>query len=272
MRWGRRVKRQTLNLQPRGDAVATKSSNAFLDPDWVAKVTLPVKRVGDRWEFFYGGDVPVKDGTLGELTLSADWLTDERFKQWVMQERLIKVLDEGAELRVALSDVSANGQRIGEWPEPNLLRVPAGTTRFEPIWLGPIKPKEGRPPLSPDMERGGLWLKLKALKKCELLTSTVRLPEGCSVPAGISLKHAFTVLSERSERHRISHTGNVYARVFYKERNNRWYPFDDLRRGVQAEAERELLSSTWQEVERVLGWRPLAPSNERKRSKRQAAQ
>ncbi len=47
-------------------------SNSFFDPDWTAKVTLPVKRVGERWEFFYGGDIPVREGTLGELTLSAE--------------------------------------------------------------------------------------------------------------------------------------------------------------------------------------------------------
>ena len=47
-------------------------SGSYFDPDWAAKVTVPVKRVGERWEFFYGGDVPVKEGTLGELTLSAE--------------------------------------------------------------------------------------------------------------------------------------------------------------------------------------------------------
>ena len=43
----------------------------FFDPLWTSKVTVPVKRVGDLWEFFYGGDVPVKEGTLGELSVSA---------------------------------------------------------------------------------------------------------------------------------------------------------------------------------------------------------
>ena len=34
-------------------------SGSYFDPDWTAKVTVPVKRVGERWEFFYGGDMPV---------------------------------------------------------------------------------------------------------------------------------------------------------------------------------------------------------------------
>ena len=30
-------------------------SGSYFDPDWAAKVTVPVKRVGARWEFFFIG-------------------------------------------------------------------------------------------------------------------------------------------------------------------------------------------------------------------------
>ncbi len=56
------------------------SSNYF-DPDWTAKVTIPVKRVGERWEFFYGGDVPVKEGTLGMPTFSVERISDGRLEK-----------------------------------------------------------------------------------------------------------------------------------------------------------------------------------------------
>ena len=58
----------------------------YFDPDGTAKVTVPVKRVGERWEFFYGGDVPVREGTLGELTINANQITDDRFQKQVTQE------------------------------------------------------------------------------------------------------------------------------------------------------------------------------------------
>lgn len=235
----------------------------YFDPNWSSKVTVPVKRVGDRWEFFYGGDVPVRDGALGELTLSAEQITDQGFKQRVTQALTVPILEEGVELRIALSDRQYEGCRTGHWPEPSPVNIPPGTTRFEQVWLGPLKPKQPEPSLFSHKVPGGLWLKLKGLEKCELQSSTVILPDGCSVPAAISLNHAFTVLSERYETHRVSHTGNVYSRVFYKESNGLWYPLDDLRRGVQAEAERELLVATWQEVERLLGWRPVAPPAKR---------
>jgi hypothetical protein len=242
-------------------------SGSYFDPDWTAKVTVPVKRVGDRWEFFSGGDVPVREGTLGELTLSAEQITDESFRQRVMQELTVKILDEGTELLVALSDRDTNGRRAGAWPEPYPPSVPPGTTRFERIWLGPVKKKPDEQVLDAELERGGLWLKLKGLERCELQGSTVRMPTGFQPPVAISLNHAFTMLSQAYEKHRISNTGNVYSRVFYQDRDKRWYPLDDLRTGVQAEGERKLLNELWAQVEQTLGWRPAPPVSNRKRKR-----
>ena len=235
------------------------SSNYF-DPDWTAKVTVPVKRVGERWEFFYGGDVPVREGTLGELTLSANQISDERFRQRVSQELVVKILEESAPLPVALSDRSRGEAHISTWPDIDQLSVPAGTTRVERITLGPCKPKSVQPELDGVRETGGLWLKLKGLERSELAGSTVIMPQGFDPAAASSLNHALTLLSQVYETHRISNTGNVYTRVFYQEKNDRWYPLNDLRTGVQAEGERLLLSNLWCQVEQSLGWRPVPVS------------
>ena len=240
------------------------SSNDFA-PDWTAKVTVPVRRVGERWEFFYGGDVPVSEGTLGELTLSADQITDESFRKRVMQELSVKILDEGTELLVALSDRETNGGRAGFWPNPHPLNVPPGTTRFERVWLGSMKQKPGAPPLVAEAGRGGLWLKLKGLERCELQGSTVQMPVGFEPKMAISLNHAFTMLSQAYEKHRISNTGNVYSRFFYQDLNKHWYPLDDLRTGVQAEGERQLLGDIWAQVEQTLGWRPAPVTRKRRK-------
>ncbi len=235
------------------------SSNYF-DPDWTAKVTVPVKRVGERWEFFYGGDVPVREGTLGELTLCANQISDERFRQRVSQEFVVKILQEGAPLLFALSDRSRGGARIGTWPDIDQSSVPAGTTRFERVTLGPCKPKSVQPELDGIRETGGLWLKLKGLERSELTGSTVIMPQGFEPAVATSLNHALTLLSQVHETHRISNTGNVYTRVFYQEKNNRWYSLNDLRTGVQAEGERLLLGDLWNQVEQSLGWRPVPVS------------
>ena len=123
----------------------------YFDPDGTAKVTVPVKRVGERWEFFYGGDVPVREGTLGELTINANQITDDRFQKQVTQETVVKILDEGAQLMVALSDQSKGGNRVGAaWPNVSASDVPTGTTRFEPIRIGP----ERRPAVAPGAHGG----------------------------------------------------------------------------------------------------------------------
>ena len=242
------------------------SSNYF-DPDWTAKVTIPVKRVGERWEFFYGGDVPVKEGTVADLTVNIGDLTDDKFKQRVTQEVTVRILPEGAELCVALSDRSENARkRLGNWPDKYPLSLPLGTTRFERIRLGPPKKKKAElqaklmeDVADADENQGGLWLKVKGLDHCELHGSTIRLPQGFDPVHAVSLNHAFTMLSERYETHRLSHTGNVYERIFYQDRDGHWYPLDDLRRGVLVGAERALMVEVWKQVETLLGWRPPPP-------------
>lgn len=243
-------------------------SGTHFDADWTANVVVPVKRVGDRWEFFYGGDVPVRDGALGELRLCADLITDERFLKRVTQELTVRILEEGAGLLVALSDRETSGGRAGDWPEPHPLGVPLGTTRFERIRLGPLRKKVEEPSPHVALEPGGLWLKLKGLERCELHASSVQMPPGFEPASASSLNHAFTMLSQAYEKHRISNTGNVYTRVFYQDHDKRWYPLDDLRRGVQNEGERRLLAGLWEQVEQALGWRPTPPAPDRKRKKR----
>lgn len=133
--------------------------------------------------------------------------------------------------------------------------------------MGPPKAKNNnestaQQELIPDP--GGLWLKLKGLEKCELASSTILMPDGFHEATATSLNHAYTLLSRAYETHRISNTGNVYTRVYYQDLDQCWYPLDDLRRGVQAKAERKLLNELWAHVERMLGWRPI-PSQRKPR-------
>jgi hypothetical protein len=61
-----------------------------------------------------------------------------------------------------------------------------------------------------------------------------------------SLNHAFTKLSETYETWRISHTGNVYSRVLYQERNGHWYPLDLLRNETLDKKEQQIAHELWQ--------------------------
>ena len=63
-----------------------------------------------------------------------------------------------------------------------------------------------------------------------------------------TLNHALTILSEIYETERISHTGNIYKRVFYKDTNNYWYPIEDLRTDGIDLSEREIVKNIWASV------------------------
>jgi hypothetical protein len=232
-------------------------TGTYHDPAWTEKVTIPVKRVGDQWEFFYGGPVPVKDGAVGELVLSAGQVTDKAFLKQMQQQALVKVLPEGTELWVALSDQTESKISVAQNELIDRSDLPAGTTRFESVFLGPAKKNVTSGSLFEDPGNGGLWLKVKGLDKTDLLSSTIRLPAELKKSPAISLNHALTILSEQYETHRLSHTGNVYTRIFYQEGNGRWYPLADLREGVLANVERTLIADSWKQLEALIGWRPV---------------
>jgi hypothetical protein len=223
------------------------------------QITLPVKRVGDRWEFLYGGDIPVVDGVQANLTISTSQITDEQFLARVNQDVTVKVLNQGTRLLIALTDKNENQSLGGKWHGTLPVRLPPGTTRLEEVFLGERTEQRSRF-LNDEVDtdqHGGLWLRIRGLNKSELISSSIVLPEGLDERSAISLNHAFTLLSKKYETHRLSNTGNVYTHVFYQENNSRWYPLSDLRLGVLDDVERSLIRDTWLEVEQKLGWRPV---------------
>lgn len=223
------------------------------------KITLPVKRVGDRWEFFYGGDIPVVDGVQASLTISTHQITDEQFLARVNQDVRVKVLNQGASLLIALTDKNDNQSSGRKWHGTLPAGLPPGTTRLEEVFLGERRGQSSRT-LNGEVDtdqHGGLWLRIRGLNKSELFSGSIVLPEGLEERNAISLNHAFTLLSKKYETHRLSNTGNVYTHVFYQENNSRWYPLSDLRLGVLDDVERSLIRDTWLEVEKKLGWRPV---------------
>lgn len=237
-------------------------SNGVYEQEWTPKVTVPVRRVGESWELFYGGDVPVRDGEIADLVIDASQITDNDFLAMVSAETVAKIFHQGTRLLVALSDQSAGRACVETlpWPDVPFENVPMGTTRFEYVVIGPPRPANSRQQeLIATELGGGLWLRLKGLERSELECSTVILPEGLPENSAVSLNHAFTLLSQRYEQHRISHTGNVYSRVFYMEENAKWYPLAHLREGVRVRAERGLISSIWDQIETKLGWCRLPP-------------
>ena len=103
---------------------------------------------------------------------------------------------------------------------------------------------------------GDLEIELRGTKNPELCRCI------CSIPAkngdkASSVNHAYTLLSEKFEKHRMTHTGNVFEQVYAQNENQQWVQLKVLRDGVYRQFEYELicLCKEW--------WRKEANGNQR---------
>jgi hypothetical protein len=78
-----------------------------------------------------------------------------------------------------------------------------------------------------------------------LASTSIQLPKKISEKPVASLNHAYTKLSETYETWRISHTGNIYTRILYRESNGNWYPLDVLRNEALDKQEQEIAKALW---------------------------
>jgi len=221
-------------------------------------VRVPVKLVDGRWEYFYGGNIPVKNGAIGELILNEGAIDNKEFLKSLNRKSQHKILDIGAKLLVALT-INAEPELDGKLREHLQTRSQFGKEFGTPYFNIPLSPNtqfvevtvdgcENKGQIAiPELE-GGLWLNVKGLQPKGLVTSYIKLPDGLTNDPVISLNHAFTILSEHYEPWRKSHTGNVYERVFYQEKNGNWYQLEILRNRALAKDEHELIKERWDEI------------------------
>jgi len=229
-------------------------------------IRIPVKLVDGQWEFFYGGEVPVRDGTIGDLVVDKNQIEDKKFLKSLTRPTDHKIFDIGTKLLVALTvkpdvplDDELRKQLIPR--DDSNLKIESGSvgialspdTRFLPVYVDAFSEFQYRP--APN-EEGGVWLRVEGLEPKNVISSSIELPEAIEANAADSLNHAFTILSEIYEPWRKSHTGNIYQRVFYQERNNKWYPIDVLRKAKEATEEHRLIREQWARITEKLNFNP----------------
>lgn len=225
-------------------------------------VRIPVKLVDGQWEYFYGGCLPIKDGSVGDLVVDRSRIEDKKFLSNLKCASKHKILEIGATLLVALTvkhpldigpglvqhllPVGSGGPDLGDayyWTSRS------GDTRFVQVSIG--GPTAVQRQLDPE-EKGGVWLHVEGLVPKGVSSSTVMLPGGVGNGSADSLNHAFTLLSERYEPWRKSHTGNIYDRMLYQETNGKWYPLNVLRNAAIAKDEHQFLRSQWEQITKTL--------------------
>lgn len=220
------------------------------------RLRVPVRFVDGIWECALGGAVPVKDGTEAELLVDRKFIGDKAFLEMMERKGRHKVFDEGASLLVCLtikpespiSDTlrpllkSYNSLR-GTVATEFLDTWNPGTLAFVEVHLGGPDDKQAR---LFETNRGGLWLITQGVEAVGLASTTILLPTAITDKPVASLNHAYTKLSETFETWRISHTGNIYTRVLYQERNGKWYPLDLLRNKALEKQEQEIAKGIWE--------------------------
>jgi hypothetical protein len=221
----------------------------------VRRLRIPVRFVDGVWECAWGGVVPVKNDTEAELVVQRAAIADNAFLEAMERKGRHKVLDEGTTLLVCLtvkrdSDVPQSLRPLlkpYDYFRSSIAPVchdywnPASIA-FVEVTLGGPEDKQAR---LFDSNRVGLWLLTEGAEAAGLASTTVLLPAAISTKPVASLNHAYTELSEVFEPWRISHTGNIYTRVLYRESNGIWYPLDILRNETLVTQEQELARKLW---------------------------
>ena len=219
------------------------------------RIRIPVRLVDGVWECTFGGGIPVKDATEAELVVSRDLITDAKFLAAMEQRGSYRVLDEGTTLLVCLS-TKADRPPPGQL-EPYLVAYNRNAyqiaTEFLDSWAPTslafvevqIAGADEKQALLFETEKGGLWLITEGVAAVAISSTAILLPKPISPNRVASLNHAYTKLSEIFEPWRISHTGNIYSRILYKERNNKWYPLDILRNRSIVKQEHEIAQTLW---------------------------
>lgn len=208
------------------------------------KVNIPVRYVEGAWVMSDGRQVPAEGGTFGELRLRAAQLTDKQLRESLTETRWVKVLEEGATLCVAVTPRYLSQPELvklfvdpDEFKRTYTTRISA-SSRFVPVHIAaPTDMQKQR-----GEDSGGLWLRLSGMEDATIESSRIKLPALLGRDSKIvnSLNHCFTAISEVFEDGRISHTGNIYRRIYYQESDGIWYPLGDLRDYAGATADRKI--------------------------------
>jgi hypothetical protein len=222
------------------------------------RLRIPVRLVDGTWECAFGGAIPVKNDAEAELLVSPASVSDKSFLEAMEHEDAHKVLDEGTALYICLTIkpdsppaptlepfLEFEDKIPGGIDTKHLSRWNSGKLAFVEVALGSPTTKQAE---LFGTTKGGLWLMTKGVVAVGVNSTTVVLPDKISEEPIVSLNHAYTVLSETFEYWRKAHTGNIYKRVFYRERNGRWYALDTLRNKALQKQEQVIARELWESL------------------------
>ena len=171
-------------------------------PDPFSKmIKIPIEIKKGNIEFYFEGPLPeLKDGTLGDLLIPAYAVTNSNLRKLLSEERKIPLLKKDTILFVQVSAPTLDNKIIEfeAIPEEYGIKV---KINFVPIVI-----------------EEPLYLYLRGTKHPTLSNVKCKTTADEEINA-TSLNHIYTLISQRYEINRISHTGNVFKKIYYNDKD-----------------------------------------------------
>lgn len=192
-------------------------------PDKTAKtVRIPVRVKDGEIEYFYEENTSflkkIKDGTIMELIVPEYALQDKELTHKLNTEHEVFFLPKGT---VLLADM--NVEIVSADMKP-FVKSPEGFIYSHGFEIELLEDQR---------------LVLRGSKRAKLF------PCKCKIPLlneeAISLNHAYTLISQKVETSRSSHSGNVFNKIYYSSSDERYKNLGDLRDSIEAEYESDEL-------------------------------
>lgn len=179
---------------------------------------------GKFLDFYSKEEIPLIERAVGEITVLESFLLKNSKSLQYNKKKTVQFLPKNSEVLVGLK------------PPVSLMRDPEAKGHEPPEKLRKLIPSDKihwrtiEPPgshLAEIILLEDLKIVLRGTKKAILE------PCECKIPVlertAQSLNHAYTLLSQEFETDRLSHTGNVFTKVFFESSKGKWSPLESLR-------------------------------------------
>jgi hypothetical protein len=198
-------------------------------PDPIQRtVKIPVKIVKGQVQFFYAGSLSEFVGdSIGDLVIPAHAIKNKEKLKALTSEKLVAAQPADTRLLVSLRLPTPRSPDKRKQEYLNHVSKTCGIPQFH-----------GREVFADFIIRELLMIHLRGTKDATL--DPCRCEIGFLDRDARSVNHVYTLLSTEFETQRISHTGNVFQKVYYRDEAGSWVPLDELRRKLEARQESEV--------------------------------
>lgn len=196
-----------------------------MEDEFAKTVTIPVRIKDGTVKYFYdneSGLPKISDVEYAELIIPRNSLLDNELINKLTEEKTVDFIEKGTELyaQISINDM----HKLDEVSQSNIQT---------------LKTREGREPFIEIKLYEDLELTLRGSKKARLKNCR------CEIPAlddkeAMSLNQAYTLISEKFEPGRRSHSGNVFDKIYFLQ-DDVCYKIEKIRNRLQSRYEEECL-------------------------------